>query len=196
MNKIIAIVIMVVALVYSAHAKISKETIDKGVETCLIFLESKEGFRSSWYCDRCQKGLAGPNSKCSNKKCWRKKKGKWVYIGTPTIGHGITKAYWTAGSITPAQSRAIKRRIVRADAMAFVAAAKIDLNANQLAALCSLAYRRGIAAVLRSKTWNEGIQRNNASTIRKEWAGFNTQGGIVRKGLVNRCNAEMNLFFK
>lgn len=188
MKKFIAIV-FAVACIANVYAEISKETIDKGVETCLTFLESKEGFRSTWYCDGCSKGISGPNAKCMRKSC----KGKKT---TPTIGHGLTKAYWTKGSITPAQSRAIKRRIVRADAMAFISAAKVDLNSNQIAALCSLAYRRGVAAVLRSKTWNEGVQKNNASAIRKEWSGFNTQGGIVKRGLVNRCNDELNLFFK
>lgn len=186
MNKIIAIIVAIISVnVFATEAK----TINDGVETCLTFLEAKEGFRSTWYCDGCGKGISGPNAKCTRKSC----KGKKT---TPTIGHGLTKAYWTGGSITPAQSRAIKRRIVRADAMAFVGAAKVDLNSNQIAALCSLAYRRGVAAVLRSKTWNEGVQKNNASAIRKEWAGFNTQGGIVRRGLVNRCNDELNLFFK
>lgn len=195
MKKFIAIA-FVFATIFSAYAEIAEKTINAGVETCVIFLEAKESFRSTWYCDKCQKGLAGPNAKCSNKKCWGIRKGKRVYLGTPTIGHGLTKAYWTKGSITPAQSRNIKRRIVRADAMAFVAAAKIDLNANQLAALCSLAYRRGVHAVLRSKTWNDGVQKQNASVIRREWMGFNTQSGIVVRGLTNRCNSELNLFFK
>lgn len=187
--KKFVVIIFAIAFVVNAYAEISETAIDKGVETCLTFLESKEGFRSTWYCDGCGKGISGPNAKCMRKSC----KGKKT---TPTIGHGLTKTYWTAGSITPAQSRAIKRRIVRADAAAIVAAAKVDLNSNQIAALCSLSYRRGVAAVLRSKTWNEGIQKSNASTIRKEWSGFNTQGGIIKRGLVNRCNAELNLFFK
>lgn len=194
MKKFIAIIVAMLAInVFAIEAK----TVEEGIETCLTFLETKEGFRSTWYCDKCQRGLAGPDSVCQNKKCFRlnKRTGKLESISTPTIGHGLTKIYWKGGSISREQSRAIKRRIVRADAMAIVAAARVDLNSNQIAALCSLAYRRGVSAVLRSKTF-AAVQREDASAITREWKGFNTSGGVVMRGLINRCNDELKLFFK
>lgn len=184
MKHIFTIIALVIGM-NSFAATMSEASFKKAVDTAVNFIIKKESFRSQWYCDGCGKTLASRSAKCTLKKCEK---------ATPTIGHGLTAIYWDRQIITPEQSEAIVRMIVEKDARELLKALNRTPSVNNLAALCSLAYRRGVRPILRSKTF-KAINDGNWSAVSKEWRGFNTSGGRVMKGLNNRCNEELRLFY-
>lgn len=178
MKQVIAIVVFVMT-VNVFGATMSTLAFNAAVDKAVKFVIEKENFRSSWYDDKTGKTLAAKNAKC---------------VGTPTIGHGLTGVYWDKQTITPEQSKAIVRGIVEQDAREILKALNRAPSINNLAALCSLAYRRGVRPVLRSKTFKAVNDRNWGSVI-KEWKGFNTSKGEPMPGLNKRCKEELRLFF-
>ncbi len=175
------ITIAIIAMTISTFgATMTPANFRKGVDAAVKFITEKESFRSSWYDDATGKSISGKNGSCK---------------GTPTIGHGITGAYWNSNTITREQSLAIVRKIVEADAKKIVLAMKNTPTPNNLAALCSLAYRRGVDPVIRSNTF-KAINERNWNKMNKEWKEFNTSGGVVMPGLNKRCLEEIRLFFK
>lgn len=179
MKNIFTIIALIIGM-NSFAATMSEASFQKAVDTAVNFIIKKESFRSQWYDDATGKTIASKNAKCQ---------------GTPTIGHGLTGIYWDRQTITPEQSKAIVRSIVEKDAREILKALKRTPSINNLAALCSLAYRRGVRPVLRSKTF-KAVNDGDWSAVSREWRGFNTSGGKVMRGLNNRCNEELKLFFK
>ena len=179
MKNIVTIIALIIGMQTFA-ATMSEATFKKAVDKAVDFITSKESFRSTWYDDATGKTIASKNAKCQ---------------GTPTIGHGLTGIYWDKQAITPEQSKAIVRKIVEQDARELLKALNRAPSINNLAALCSLAYRRGVRPVLRSQTF-KAINDGNWSKVSKEWRGFNTSGGKVMRGLNNRCNDEIKLFYE
>lgn len=178
MKNIVTIITLIIGMQTFA-ATMSEASFQKAVNKAVEFITEKESFRSQWYDDATGKTLASRTAKC---------------VGTPTIGHGLTSIYWNRQTITPEQSKAIVRKIVEQDAREILKALNRAPSINNLAALCSLAYRRGVRPVLRSKTF-KAVNDGNWTSVSKEWRGFNTSGGNVMRGLNNRCNDEIKLFF-
>ena len=179
MKKFIAI-IAIVATMNSFAATMTVKEFNAAVDAAVEFITAKESFRTSWYDDATGKSIASKTSPCK---------------GTATIGHGLTGAYWHKNTISKEQSLAIVKTIVAADARKILAAMKNKPTKNNLAALCSLAYRRGVDPVIRSNTF-KAINERNWNKMNKEWKGFNTSGGVVMPGLNKRCLEEIRLFFK
>ena len=179
MKKIFAMIIVAIMSNLSAATMTEKE-FNASVDAAVEFITAKESFRPNWYDDATGKQLASKNSPCK---------------GTATIGHGLTGAYWHSNTITKEQSLAIVKKIVAADAKKILLAMKNRPSKNNLAALCSLAYRRGVDPVLRSKTF-KAVNDRDWKTTNKEWKEFNTSGGVVMPGLNKRCLEEIRFFFK
>ena len=119
--------------------------------------------------------------------------------GVDTIGYGTTAA--ADVGIDPA----IRRKITKDEAEVYLHkavnkfAAKVDelitvdVNANQFGAAVSLAYNIGPGAFARSTVLRElnAGHKDRAAAAFRMW---NKAGGIVSKGLVNRREAEIELF--
>ena len=180
---IIAIALMVG--IQSFAATMSEASFKKAVDKAVDFITAREGFRSQWYCDGCGKTLASRSAKCTRKECAN---------ATPTIGHGLTLIYWEKQTINPEQSKAIVRSIVEKDARELLKGLNRAPSINNLAALCSLAYRRGVRPILRSKTF-KAVNDGNWTMVSREWREFNTYGGKVMRGLNIRCDEELKLFY-
>lgn len=178
MKQVIAIIALIVGMQTFA-ATMSDAAFKKAVDKAVDFITAKESFRSTWYDDATGKTIASRTAKCQ---------------GTPTIGHGLTSIYWDKQTITPEQSKAIVRGIVEQDAREILKALNRAPSINNLAAICSLAYRRGVRPILRSKTF-KAINDGNWSAVTKEWKEFNTSGGKVMRGLNIRCDEELKLFY-
>lgn len=179
MKKILVTLVAVLGIANVFGATMNEKDFNRAVDTAVEFICERESFRSTWYDDHTGKTIASKYSKCQ---------------GTATIGHGLTGIYWDAQNITVAQSKAIVRRIVENDARQLLRSLNRTPSVNNLAALCSLAYRRGVRAILRSKTF-KAVNNGDWSGVVREWKGFNTSGGVVMRGLVRRCNEEIKLFF-
>lgn len=179
MKKIFAMFVVATSINAFAATMTEKE-FNAAVDAAVTFITAKESFRPNWYDDATGKTIASKTSPCK---------------GTATIGHGLTGAYWHSNTITKAQSLAIVKKIVTADAKKILLAMKNKPTKNNLAALCSLAYRRGVDPVLRSKTF-QAVNDRNWKVMNKQWKEFNTSGGVVMPGLNKRCLEEIRLFFK
>lgn len=179
MKKILVTLVAVLGIANVFGANMKESQFQKAVDTAVEFICERESFRSTWYDDHTGKTIASKYAKCE---------------GTATIGHGLTGIYWDAQNINVAQSKAIVRRIVESDARQLLKGLKRTPSVNNLAALCSLAYRRGVRSILRSKTF-KAINDSDWSGVVREWKDFNTSGGVVMRGLVRRCNEEIKLFF-
>lgn len=178
MKQVIAIIALVIGM-NSFAATMSEASFQKAVDTAVSFIIKKESFRSTWYDDATGKTIASRTAKCQ---------------GTPTIGHGLTGIYWDKPTITPEQSKAIVRGIVEKDARELLKGLNRTPSINNLAALCSLAYRRGVRPILRSKTF-KAVNDGNWTQVSREWRDFNTSGGKVMRGLIIRCDEEIKLFY-
>ncbi len=119
--------------------------------------------------------------------------------GVWTIGYGTTAA---AGvGIKPTQGQTITQdraeELLRQTVDKFAAGVdeliSANVNANQFGACVSLAYNIGVGAFAKSTVLRELNAGNmdNAAVAFKLW---NKAGGVVSKGLVNRREAEMQLF--
>lgn len=152
---------------------------NSSIDLAVEFITSREGFRSHWYDDSTGKTIQSKDATCD---------------GVATIGHGLTGIYWDDDTITVDQSKAIVRRIIERDAKMLIAGLKYVPTVNSLAALCSLAYRRGVHAILRSKTF-KAVNDCKWEDVDREWREFNTSGGKILEGLNTRCADELDLFF-
>jgi lysozyme len=121
--------------------------------------------------------------------------------GVWTIGYGITAA--ADVGIKPTQGQTITQN--RAEELLRLAVDKFavgvdelitaNVNANQFGACVSLAFNIGMGAFAKSTVLRELNAGNydKAATAFKLW---NRAGGVVSKGLVNRREAEMQLFLR
>lgn len=180
MKKIFAMFVVAIMSITLSAATMTEKEFNAAVDAAVEFITAKESFRTSWYDDATGKSIASKTSPCK---------------GTATIGHGLTGAYWHSNTITKEQSLAIVKKIVAADAKKILLAMKNKPTKNNLAALCSLAYRRGVDPILKSKTF-KAVNDRDWKTMNKEWKEFNTSGGVVMPGLNKRCLEEIKFFFK
>lgn len=177
--KKILVTLMAVVGINMFGATMSDSSFKLAVDKAVDFITAREGFRSQWYDDATGRTIGSKNAACK---------------GTATIGHGLTGIYWDANTITVQQSKNIVRGIVEKDAKELLRALKRTPSVNNLAALCSLSYRRGVRAILRSQTF-KAVNDSNWKQVSKEWREFNTSNGKVMKGLIIRCDEELKLFY-
>ena len=73
---------------------------------------------------------------------------------------------------------------------------ELNINQYQFDALCSFAYNCGKNALKTSTLLKRVRKEMSEPDIRAAFLMWNKAGGKVLKGLVNRRNAECDLFFK
>lgn len=73
---------------------------------------------------------------------------------------------------------------------------KQPLNENQFSACVSLAYNIGVGGFKKSSVLRKLNVNPNDPTIADSFRMWNKGGGVVLKGLVNRREAEIQLYFK
>ena len=88
------------------------------------------------------------------------------------------------------------RKNIDQDYGLFVNSLKLDINQYQFDALCSFAYNCGKNALKTSTLLKRVEAKASEKEIRAAFLMWNKAGGKVLKGLVNRRNAECDLFFK
>jgi lysozyme len=119
-----------------------------------------------------------------------------------TIGYGSTryadgrKVKMTDNSITIEGAIILLKQTLKQYELAVDAYCRDDINQNQFDALVDFAYNCGNGN-LKSSTLLKKINANpNDPTIAVEFRKWNKGGGKVLKGLVNRREAEIQLYFK
>ena len=177
--KSFLVMVVVVCGILCPAASMREVDLQRAVDKAVDFIVEREGFRSTWYDDATGRTLTNKYADCD---------------GVATIGHGLTGIYWDEQNITMAQSKAVVRRIVEHDARLLLRGLKRTPTINNLAALCSLSYRRGVRAVLRSKTF-KAVNKGDWRGVAREWRGFNTSRGRVLAHLTWLCKEEVRLFF-
>jgi lysozyme len=119
-----------------------------------------------------------------------------------TIGYGSTryadgrKVTMTDNSITIEGAIILLKQTLKQYELAVDAYCRDDINQNQFDALVDFAYNCGNGN-LKSSTLLKKVNTNpNDPTIAAEFRKWNKGGGKVLKGLVNRREAEIQLYFK
>jgi len=116
------------------------------------------------------------------------------YAGLWTIGWGCTGPHVTEGLVwTREQATQELLKEIRAHENSVNSKVKVPLTQNQFDALTSLSYNMGLgkASGLLNKL-NAGDYEGAANAFLR----YNQAGGVVRRGLVRRREAERNLFLK
>ena len=88
------------------------------------------------------------------------------------------------------------RKNIDQDYGLFVDSLELNINQYQFDALCSFAYNCGKNALKTSTILKRVRKEMSEPDIRAAFLMWNKAGGKVLKGLVNRRNAECDLFFK
>jgi lysozyme len=119
-----------------------------------------------------------------------------------TIGYGSTryadgrKVTMTDNSITIEGAIILLKQTLKQYELAVDSYCRDDINQNQFDALVDFAYNCGNGN-LKSSTLLKKVNANpNDPTIAAEFRKWNKGGGKVLKGLVNRREAEIQLYFK
>ena len=119
-----------------------------------------------------------------------------------TIGYGSTryadgrKVTMTDNSITIEGAIILLKQTLKQYELAVNSYCRDDINQNQFDALVDFAYNCGNSN-LKTSTLLKKVNANpNDSTIALEFRKWNKGGGKVLKGLVNRREAEIELYFK
>jgi lysozyme len=119
-----------------------------------------------------------------------------------TIGYGSTryadgrKVTMTDNSITIEGAIILLKQTLKQYELAVDSYCRDDINQNQFDALVDFAYNCGNGN-LKSSTLLKKVNTNpNDPTIALEFRKWNKGGGKVLKGLVNRREAEIELYFK
>lgn len=113
--------------------------------------------------------------------------------GLPTIGYGHTGAGVKLGRVTREQAEALLRSDVREAERAVLRLINVPLTNNQYAALVSFTFNLGSGALQRS-TLRSKLNRAEYDGAANEFGKWVFAGGKRLKGLVNRREAERQLF--
>ena len=120
----------------------------------------------------------------------------------PTIGYGSTryengnKVKLTDAPITKERALELFKNTLHTYARDVDALVRDDINQNQFNALVSFAYNLGTTA-LRNSTLLKKVNINpNDKTIANEFVKWVNAGGRRVQGLVNRRNAEIQMYYK
>jgi len=120
--------------------------------------------------------------------------------GVWTIGYGSTKDPFTGAKVTEgmaiSQEMALAwlRQDVKTRMDAIKKLIKVPVNANQLAALTSLAYNIGLGAFQGSTLLKLLNQRAPVNQVADQFLRWNRIAGKVSAGLTNRRKLERDLF--
>ncbi len=121
--------------------------------------------------------------------------------GVPTIGFGSTyypngqRVRLTDPEITLEQGLEIFHDNLLIYQIAVDSFTRDDINQNQFDALVSFAYNVGIEALKRSKLLKLINENPNDPEIAKQFLRWIYDEGRKVRGLINRRNAEINLYF-
>lgn len=121
---------------------------------------------------------------------WDYKQWSWGY-GTKVPGSSTNPANNPGGSITQSQAAQDTVNYLKADYNYLNSRVTTALNPQQWAALLSFSYNEGRAAAV--KLIPE-INSQSLDTLEQHWKQYVYAGGVVNQGLVNRRNAEWDLF--
>ena len=118
-----------------------------------------------------------------------------------TIGYGNT--FYEDGTkvkqgdvITQARAEQLAKNVVDKFAVSVRALITQTLNENQFSACVSLAYNIGVGGFKKSSVLRKLNVNPQDQTIADSFRVWNKGGGVVLKGLVNRREAEIQLYFK
>lgn len=117
-----------------------------------------------------------------------------------TIGYGTT--FYKNGklvtkddqSITKDQAKELLKNYISTKVDNFLNRTFGSLSQEQYDALCSFAYNLGVGALNSSSLKQSIINKENCTVIADNFKKWVKAGGKTLKGLVNRRNAEANLF--
>lgn len=137
----------------------------------ILLLEQLEGKRNSMYIDS---------------------------AGHPTIGIGHlilpTEGWMNTATLTDDQVYTLLRSDIRRFEIAVANAIKVPLEQEQFDALVILAFNIGTGAFATSTVVQRINAKDTQARIVEAWGWWNKANGQVLQGLVNRRNAEIELF--
>jgi len=122
--------------------------------------------------------------------------------GVPTIGYGSTryengtKVKLTDASITKERAIELFKNTISSYERDVDAFCRDDINQNQFNALVSFAYNLGSNALKKSSLLKKVNENPNNPQIASEFRKWVYAGGKIISGLVNRRNAEIEIYFK
>ncbi|MFK7766474.1 MAG: peptidoglycan-binding protein [Mariniblastus sp.] len=123
----------------------------------------------------------------------------WVEGATIGYGHLISRGEWAtyAGGITAAQAEALFVSDLQPYASAVQSGVTATITQNQFDALVILTFNIGIGGFQRSsvlKLVNNPAAQTPYSSLEQAWKAWNKSQGNVMQGLINRRNAEWNIY--
>jgi lysozyme len=119
--------------------------------------------------------------------------------GVPTIGFGSTRGLngkrirTNSAHITEEEGEELLQRDVQSAASAVKRLIQIELNENELSALCSFVYNLG-SGRLQSSTLRAKLNRGDYEGAALEFPKWRRAGGKILRGLVLRREMEVKLF--
>ena len=118
----------------------------------------------------------------------------------PTIGYGTLidtkeEEYLKTDTINEGQALDLLRKDCEVFEKAILKMVMIPLNQNQFDGLISLVYNIGPNNFQKSSVLGSINKKMGEAEIRTNWSKWCRAGGKVLKGLVDRRNKEMNLYF-
>lgn len=126
---------------------------------------------------------------------------QWTPKATIGYGHLISKNEWGTykNGISQNEAEALFKQDIKPFIDTVQASVHVNLQQNQFDALVMLAYNIGTAGFKSSslvKMINNPGTRTSYPTVEAAWKAWNKDDGQVITGLVNRRNAEWNVFNK
>ncbi|MDY0134602.1 MAG: lysozyme [Atribacterota bacterium] len=126
---------------------------------------------------------------------------KWVQGATIGYGHLIQKNDWNLykNGITGAQADQIFANDLAPFEKAVNDVIKVTMSQQQFDALVILSYNIGVSAFTSSsvaKLVNNPNDKTTYSTLEEAWKSWNKSQGKINRGLINRRNAEWNIYTK
>lgn len=123
----------------------------------------------------------------------------WVQGATIGCGHLISRDEWDryAGGITMDEAESLLQRDLDPFLHAIRFKVQSDLTQNEFDALVLLVFNIGTAGFSGSsvlKLLNDPLARTNYDSLEDAWKAWNKSQGNVMRGLVNRRNAEWDIF--
>lgn len=121
--------------------------------------------------------------------------------GYPTIGIGhriniVKEKHLLTATLSRTQAIEILKKDLATAEKAVNDLVKVPINQNKFDALVSLVFNIGRSGFANSKLLKVINSKGSKSAISKEWAEFVKSQGVVLKGLQNRRNDEITLYFK
>lgn len=120
-------------------------------------------------------------------------------VGVPTIGYGTTKypngtKVKLGDTITQGEALVLMEQQINEHSSGIRSLIKVPLNQNQFDALASFAYNLGAGIFQKDKALTRYINDKDWANANRVMKLYNKGDGKVLQGLINRRNAEVELF--